>query len=210
MSSPFGFNPWLYIWTSPKKTIQAIIDHNPNYRLGVLSAIYGFAGLLSLAQGGSIGFLLGFFPILIIAIILSPLWGYIVFSIFSYFIYFTGKWFKGQATYQQARASLAWANFPIIVNVIIWILLLIIYGPVLFKNFNHSIEPNTFNTIFLFTVMIIQFVASIWSLVIFISALAQVQKFSTWRSIFNIIVAAIILIVIMIIIALIVNAIKGS
>ena len=76
MSGKLDMNPWFSIWVRPRRTIQAIVDYNPNYRLGILSAIYGFSALLGLAQSFSMGDIFGMISILIFTVILSPIWGW--------------------------------------------------------------------------------------------------------------------------------------
>jgi len=79
---------------------------------------------------------------LLIAIILSPLWGYIIFSISSYFIYFSGKWISGEAKYKEVRSAIAWSNVPMIGNIILWIGLFIVFGTTIIKDFSRNLSYN--------------------------------------------------------------------
>jgi hypothetical protein len=188
-------NPWFAIWVKPKGTIQEIVDYNPNYRLGILSAIYGFISLMGISQSFSYGFVLGFFPLIIASIIFSVIWGYFLFSLASFFVYFVGRWLKGQANYKQVRASVAWSTVPMVVNLIIWIVLLVLFQDKIFKDFYNNVPLDAVTSTMLFAFMLIQLILSIWSLVIYINCLSQVQKFSIIRSIFNIIISGIFLMV---------------
>ncbi|MBX7065726.1 MAG: YIP1 family protein [Parachlamydiales bacterium] len=186
-------NPWLSIWTKPRMTIRKIVAENPDRSLWWLAGIYGFCSMLNLFQSMTFGNLMGSIGILILAIILAPFYGFISFSVWSWFVFQTGKWFKGQGTFKSVRASYAWSCVPILINIPLWLLMVILFGHQLFTNFPdaHTL-PNT-QIFALFAILIAKIVVAIWSLVIFLNALAEVQQFSMVKTIFNVIVAGLIL-----------------
>ncbi len=194
MANKIGFNPWLSMWTQPKSTIRSIVDYDPNYRLYVLSAIYGLVSLISTFQSFALGLKINFFLLLLLCLIVAPLWGYIVFSISSFFIHLTGKWLKGQAKYKEVRASIAWSNIPMIGNLILWCILLFIFKQDLLKDFPASYEITNPQKTILFGILLSQLILSIWVLVLYINSLAEVQKFSVGKAILNIILAVILFI----------------
>jgi hypothetical protein len=202
MASSLGFNPWLSMWTKPKSTIRKIVDYNPNFRLYVLSAIYGLVSLISSSQSLALGEKLNFFLILFICLILAPIWGYITFSVSAFFVYFTGKWLKGQANYRQVRASIAWSNVPMIGNLILWIILFIIFKYDILKEFPGAYPITNVQKTLLFTILFAQLVLSIWVIVLYINSLAEVQRFSIGKSILNIIIAIVIIIAILFVISI--------
>lgn len=203
MADKMGFNPWLTMWTKPKSTIRSIVNYDSNFRLFVLSGIYGFVSLISTAQSFSIGETLNFFLILLIAIILAPVWGFIAFSISSFFIHFTGKWLKGQASYKEVRASIAWSNVPMIGNVVLWIILFVIFKQDILKDFpGSSALSGTYRGILLM-ILFGQLILNIWVLVLYINSLAEVQRFSIGKAILNIIIAVIIFIALFFIVSII-------
>ena len=112
MPAPIGFNPWIKMWLKPKESIRKIINYNPNHRLLVLSYLYGFVSLISLSQSMAVGSAINVILMLIICLIVAPIWGYLVFSFSSLFIFYTGKWIHGSANYKQIRAAIAWSNVP--------------------------------------------------------------------------------------------------
>jgi hypothetical protein len=191
MAENIGGNPWISIWTRPKATIRSIVDYDPDYRLFVLSAIYGLVSLISTCQSFALGQTVNLFFLLISCLILAPFWGYFVFSISAFIIQLTGKWLKGQANYKEIRASIAWSNVPMIGNLILWIFLLIIFKENLLKDFPQSYEISNLERGILFGVLLTQLVLSIWVLVIYINSLAEVQKFSIGKAILNIILSVI-------------------
>jgi hypothetical protein len=65
-----GLNPWKSILTKPRETIRSIVGYNANYRLLVLSIIYGFNSMLGIAQKISFGERLSGISMIILAVIL--------------------------------------------------------------------------------------------------------------------------------------------
>lgn len=180
-------NPWISIWTCPRKTISEIVAENPKRDFWVLAFIYGFVALLNLFQSLEIGNSIQFFAILLLSVIFAVPWGWLVFTVWSWVILWIGKLLKGQGSFHQMRAAFAWSCVPLLANALLWIVLILGFGNSLFQNFSESQQIRTGHAVFLFCVLIAKVAFTIWSLIIYINALAVVQKFSIARSIFNIV-----------------------
>lgn len=180
-------NPWLKIWTSPKITIQEIVNYNPKYRFGVLCFIYGLIWCLSMAQSLMLGHYYSIGFIYILSALLAVPIGFILLSISAGFFWIAGKLFKGKGTFDAIRAAVAWANVPSFATFFVWIILTVIYGPDIFisstPDMNARFSVADFG-------MIIQAVLGIWGLVILIGGIAQVQKFSNWRSFGSVVIVS--------------------
>lgn len=187
-------NPWFSIWLRPRSTIAGIIATNPNRSLWWLAAIYGFTSILNLFQTGTFGAQLTPFAIFLIAAIISPLYGYVAFAIWNFFVTFTGKWLKGKGNFVAVRAAYAWSCVPFIFHIPLWLLMAVMLGQRMFLDITANDLTQT-QTGALFGILIVKIVLAIWSLVIYINALAEVQKFSVLRAIFNIILAGVIAVV---------------
>jgi hypothetical protein len=185
------WSAWFTIWTSPRSTIQQIVQKNPNHRLWWLATIYGFASLCGAMQSISMGSFYGPIPIFLIALILAPIWGYVIFAIWSFVVMWTGKLFKGSGQFKEIRAAYAWSCVPMIVSDAVWVILLVLFGSSLF------VSPPVEHTLLgwpalvLLSLLLLKVVCAIWSLIVYLNALAQVQGFSILRAIGNIIVGAI-------------------
>ncbi len=185
-------NPWLSIWVRPKATIGQIVAENPNRSLWVLSFIYGFSSLINMFQSFNLGVVFSPVALYFLAAILAPFWGYAMLAIWSWIILWLGRLFKGQATFQQARAAYAWSSVPLALNIPVWIFMGILFGDQVFLNFPDSHLFTDGQIFFLFASLVIKLVAAVWSLVIYFNALAQVQQFSVLRAIGNIVLAGIV------------------
>jgi hypothetical protein len=106
------------MWLKPRKTTQTIVEFSPNYGLKILAFIYGLALLFNMAQTFSLGFYVGFVPLILLMMIVAPFLGYLSFTFASWVIYQTGRWLKGCASYAEVRAAIAWSNIPTLVNLV--------------------------------------------------------------------------------------------
>lgn len=193
MSEHQSHNPWLSIWRHPRATIRHIVAENPNRSLWLLAAIYGFSSILNLFQSASMGTAANTFILFVLAVVFAPLWGYVAFSVWGAVVLWTGKLFKGHASFTHIRAAYAWSCVPFAVNVVLWLLMMVVFGRELFLNFpdEHLLTPILISI--LFCLLILKIVLSVWSLVIYFSALAEVQQFSILRAIGNVVVAAVVI-----------------
>ncbi|HEY4255418.1 MAG TPA: hypothetical protein VGM34_03620, partial [Chlamydiales bacterium] len=82
-------NPWVSVWLSPKATIRQIVAENPNRSIWLLSSVYGFSSLLNAFQSLMLGFSLPLIGLLGLAALLSPLWGYLFFTVWGWVVSFT-------------------------------------------------------------------------------------------------------------------------
>lgn len=166
-------------------TISKIVAKNPNQGLWILAAIYGFLSFLNGSQTLALGNRVHVLLILLLAVIVAPFWGMVVFGIWSWVVHLVGKMLKGQGSFAFVRAAFAWSCVPLSVNILLWVLLLIAFGGSLFQTMQGSVGP----MLLLLFVLIAKVIVMVWSLVIYINALAEVQKYSVGRSIANIVLA---------------------
>lgn len=194
MANKSGKTPWKTIWTSPRETIRDVVRENANKGLWILAGLYGFSSLLNGFQSFSFGTMMGVFPILLLALVLSPIWGYLAISAWSYIVFWTGKLFKGSANFQKVRAANLWACVPYIGTDLIWILMTLLFGAYLYISppILYSGQAMIFMVLSLGKV-----VFSVWALVIYINALSEVQGFSILRAIGNILVSFVLVAVIL-------------
>ncbi len=186
-----SFNPWLSIWTEPRATIRRIVEENPNRNLWLLAAIYGFISLMTNAQSLALGQTNPIAILLLLIAVLSPIWGYLFFSIWSFAIFVIGKLFGGIGTFRAVRAAYAWSCVPFVINLILWIVLAIIFGQKLFMLGSVSQDLSEALMFLMFCILIARLVLAIWSLIIYFNALSEVQGYSILKAIFNVILAAV-------------------
>ena len=183
-------NPWLAMWVRPKATIRTIVDTNPRRSLWALAFVYGFTSIFNAFQSLPVLLQFGLLPMLLIAILLAPFWGYAFFSIFSYVVFWIGKVFKGQATFETTRAAYAWSAVPLIGNIPLWLILIFFYSDFIFFGVQDQVVIPGPAVLLLFIILIGKLVFAIWSIVLYLQALAEVQQYSILRAIGNVILAS--------------------
>lgn len=178
MSAKFGLNPWVSIWTQPKKTIRSIVQNDPKYHFLYLATIYALQRILYISNGLHLSQIYNPIVVLLVAIIIAPTLGTIFLYFNTWILHFTGKWFGGEAPFLHVRAALSWSKVPNIITILMWFTLLV-FSSEIFQNFTWQGPTSAF-------INLIVIIAGIWGLVILIQTIQEVQNFSMWRSIFNI------------------------
>jgi hypothetical protein len=188
MAKKLGTSPWLEMWVRPRSTIRSIVQFNPMHQFYLLAGVYGFPMLLQFAQSLSLGQQFGTLGIIIVALVLAIIAGTIGIYISSALIYWTGKWIGGKGSFPEVRASVAWSNVTNVVNVILWLILAGYFGTALFTNtFTQTPFVGT-ELMIVSAIFIIQTVLAVWSFIILLLALAEVQRYSVWRAFLNLVI----------------------
>jgi len=177
MMHKMNLNPWMTMWTNPRKTIREIVNISPKKGMFILACIFGLQYLLSLAHSMSLGQNYSPLVILIASLVCAPFIGYFWFYVFSGCVYWTGKLFKGQSQFFQILSSVAWSAIPYILNVLMWFIFL---ATSTFTVFVQQTEGFTF-----FFINLISLITAIWSLILVLKCIKEVQDFSYWKSIGN-------------------------
>ena len=195
------FNPYKSIWLSPRPTIQFIVDTNPTYLVLVLAALVGVYGGLSSASAEGWGYNLSAFWLFIGIVMIVPFISIIGLYLGAALTRWTGKWLGGSATQQQIRAAYAWSYIPMIAAMVLYIPLLMIYGFDLFAFSGNVILPEADPMVprqvgpLIIFVAIVETVLCVWSFIVSLHCLGQVQGFSAWRALGNQILASLVLII---------------
>lgn len=189
-------NPWLGIWTEPRKTIRSIIDTDPKRGYLLLCAIYGLPLAFNIVQSFALTSAIPLWAIIIGSLVACTFLGMIGISFSSWLVHFTGKWIGGKGTFQTIRTAVAWANAPNIVSILMWVVLFGSFGAqVLNKNFSEG-QFVGYQAGILFLVMLIESIVSVWGLVILLNGLKEVQGYSIWKALLNLVIPFVIVVAI--------------
>ena len=195
MAEKLTINPWVEIWVRPRETLRALIQTNSTYCFPLLCLIYGFPVLLQMAQNLSLGDRFSLGGIIIGSLILAIVPGYIMFNLAAGLFYWTGKWIGGTGTFQHIRAAVAWSNVPPVVNGFIWIANMLIFGKRIFS-LSFVVMPFMKGEIVVVAVAgLIQLTVAIWAFIILLKALGEVQGFSAWKGLLNVLIPFIIIMI---------------
>jgi hypothetical protein len=194
MSKNVEGNPWLSIWTQPRQTVRSIVKENPKFGFVALSAIYGFPMALNLAQNLSLGGRVPLWAILIGSLIVCIILGMIGISISTWLLHVTGRWIGGKGSYQTIRTAVTWSNVPNVVTILMWALLIGVFGGLVFSKQFTEMHFVGSQAGIVFIIFLIQAVISIWGFVILLQGLSEVQQFSVWKALLNILIPFVIVV----------------
>ena len=187
-------NPWVSIWTQPRATIQQIVDSDPGQSVLILAGISGFVSTLDSVRDTGLGDGIPWFYIVLICALIGSLLGIAGLYVFSFLLHWTGKWLDGRASQPFIRAAGAWAQVPIIWGLFLWVPLIALFGQDLFRSGSFGLESNPFFP-YLFPIVSTGIVLGVWSLVLSLHCLAQVQGFSVWKALGNNVLAAAVVVI---------------
>jgi hypothetical protein len=193
MKERSAINPWFKVFTNPRSVAKKYCLSKSNYGLTSISGIYGFLILLQCLQNFSVGTHYNIWIITLFSLVFAIPVGYVTLSISAWLLFWTGKLLGGEGEFSTIRSALTWSKIPEIVGILGWILLMVVYGSNVFipafiqktYNFNYFNLPTG--------VMVFQIVFSFWSFVVLLQLLAEVQGFSAWLALINVILKAIVL-----------------
>lgn len=180
------------IWLEPTATLSYILQNCPDKNVMLFLVIGGILRAINRASLKDMGDDFSTMTILLIALIMGGLFGWMSYYVYAWALSVTGKWIDGKALPTTFRTILAWAIIPSICTLFLLIPEVIIFGDDLFRSVPKNDFPY-FDTIFL-SFAVAEFVLGIWSLVILVQGIKLVQKFSTGRAILNLILPALVLI----------------
>lgn len=190
MQNSDQLNPWFSMWNRPRDTIQQIVDSDdPENMVLLLAAIEGVSSSLNSSSSNFVGDQFSLMSILLAVLFIGPIVGVIGLYISGFLVSWTGKWIGGQASSSDIRIALAWAQIPIIWTVGIWIPEILIFGQELFMSPDENglilTAPYAFFAVGFF---IVKVTASLWAFVLLLKSVGQVQGFSVWKALWNLMI----------------------
>ncbi|MBF8263897.1 MAG: hypothetical protein HW387_1562 [Parachlamydiales bacterium] len=174
-------NPWFSMWKKPRTTIRSIVQVNPRYGVVYLATAYALQNLFYFANVYSVGHRLGFFAVLIPMLVLAPIVGMAWLYYSGWVFYITGRWLGGIAPAVHLRAVVAWSNVPTILTVAMWCIFLLTRAESVF------LFPMTGPTLVFVNLIIL--ILGVWTFVLFLQSLREVQGFSLGRALANLLLA---------------------
>jgi hypothetical protein len=188
-------NPWRSLWTQPRATIQQLVASDPSKHVLLITAIVGVSNTLSQASQRNLGDRTGLGSILAIAFILGPLFAIAMLYLFAAVLRRTGRWFGGQASSRDLRASTAWSSVPVAVAAVLWIPQLALVGREMFSAESPTLSASVPIALAMLGLHVLEIVAAVWAIVLFFKCLSQVQQFSVWKALGNAVLAALAVVV---------------
>ena len=179
------------IWFSPRIVFRYINDNSYNKYVYILIILAGINGAFGRAISKAMGNNISIIPLLVYCLILGGLIGWITFYISSVLLRWTGKLLNGKSDTGSILRVMAHAYIPKILTIIQLVPQLILYGTGLFQGKIYLY--NTTAKVVIYSSFAISLITSIWSLVLLVVGISEVQKFSIGKSILNVFLPVIII-----------------
>ena len=197
------------IWTSPRLVFRYINEKQYDKYVTVLLFLSGISATFGRASTNcvgdtmnSLGFIIG------VCIIGGGLLGWVTFYISSALISWTGKWLNGQGNTKSFLRIGSHAMIPSIVALIFLFLKIGIYGIEIFKSDGDIYSAGTLANIFFYGASILELLLGIWTVVLLVIGISEVQKFSIWKSILNMILPGFVVLIPLIAIILLMSILR--
>jgi hypothetical protein len=197
-------SPWFTMWIRPRSTIQRLIDIDGDPRILLLAGLAGIADVLNTATLRSQGDKMSLAGILGIALIAGPVKGIIQLYIGGFLLRLTGRWIGGKADSETIRAALAWGSVPIVWSLLLLPPELVIFGKEIFTSATPGIDSSMALALAMIGFGLVEATVGIWCFVVIVKGLSEVQRFSSWKAVANIILSGLVIVVPILVIVLLV------
>jgi len=182
------------IWTSPRLVFKYLNDNSYDKFIAVLLIFAGITRAFSRASSQNMGDNISLPIVITICILIGGLMGWIGYYIYAAMMNWTGKWFNGQGDTKSLLRMMSYAMFPSIITLVLLIPQIAIFGNGIFQS-EIDLYVNGFSSMIAFCIFIfVEIVLTIWSVVIFVIGISEIQKISIGKSILNMILPGIIII----------------
>ena len=94
----------------------------------------------------------------------------------------------GVGSFEHLRAVVASSNVPNVVNLLMWVILLVVFRAAVFRREFVDTTFVGYQVGLVFLIFLVQTIVSIWGFVILLLGLSQVQKFSIWKAVLNVVI----------------------
>lgn len=192
---PTNFNPWLEIWYRPRTTIRRIVQWYPKRGVYVLAGVAGYGRYLDTASDQALGDNMDLLGVLGLGLILGPIGGVISLAISTFVIGFVARRLGGEAESDDVLSALAWAQAPAFISLAFWMLQIVLFGADLFKREIPLLEANPLFALLFIPLAAISLLVVLGQFVLTVLTLAEVNRFSIWRSIGTLLIAGLVVLI---------------
>ena len=193
------------IWTSPRIVFKYINENRYEKYMVALLFLAGIARSLDRASMKNMGDKSSLFSILGLSIVMGGLFGWISYYIYASMLSWTGKWIDGQGNTKSILRVLSYAMLPSIVSLLVLIPQIGIYGIEIFKSDGDISSAGIIPNILVYGSMAMEITLGIWTVILCIVAISEVQKLSIGKSILNLLLPIFVIVVPILLIVLIIQ-----
>jgi hypothetical protein len=179
------------IWTLPRPIFKYINHFRYEKHLTVLLILAGISSAFDRSERNNLGSYDSIGFTIIVSILVGALFGWISYYLYSSLIRLTGKWINGKADTDSILRTLAYASIPSIAGLVLIIPKLLLRGSDLYEN------------VLTYGFSITESILGIWTLVLSVIGMSEIQQFSNGKALLNLILAVLVVAIPIVLIILI-------
>jgi len=186
------------IWTSPRSVMKSTNENRYNDLTTILLIFAGINGSFNRAENTNMGDHMSLFSVLAICIIGGAVFGWISFYIYSALLSWTGKWLKGKGNTGSLLRMVSYTTIPSLVALCMIVLRITLFGNQEFQKHVDIFDNGILSGIVYGFSLLIEIGMGIWTIVILVTGISEVQKLPIGKSILNMILPVLLLCAILI------------
>lgn len=184
---------FIKIWTSPRQVFKYINDNHYDKYVKLLLVFAGISRAFDRATMKDAGDEMSLWAIIGTSIIFGGLLGWISYYIYAALLNWTGKWLNGKGNTTSILRMLSYALTPTIIALFLLIPQIGIYGNEIFKSDGDIASAGLISNIIVYGSMILEFILGVWTIILCVIAISEVQKISIGKSILNLLLPVLII-----------------
>lgn len=192
------------IWTSPREVFKFVNTYKYDKHTTILLILAGISKAFDRASMNNMGDKFSLLGLIAFCIIIGGIFGWITYYIYSALISWTGKWLNGKGNTDSILRVLSYALIPTIISLLLLIPEIVIYGNEIFKWEGDISSGGIISNLIVYGSIFLEFALGIWSIVLCVIGISEVQKISIGKSILNLILPAIVIMTPILIIVLVI------
>jgi hypothetical protein len=196
---------FMKIWTSPREVFEFVNTYKYNKYSTLLLILAGITRTFDRASMKNMGDNFSLWGVIAFCIIIGAIFGWVTYYIYSALISWTGKWLDGKGNTDSILRVLSYALIPSIISLLLLIPQILVYGNEIFKSDGDISSGGLISNVIFYGSMYLDFTLGIWSLVLCVIGISEVQKLSIGKTILNLILPAIVIMTPILIIVLMIN-----
>lgn len=198
------------IWTSPRLVFRYLNDTKYDKFITILLILAGISKAFDRASLKNMGDNLPLIAVLSICIILGGLFGWISYYIYAALLSWTGTWLNGKGNTNSLLRMISHAMIPMIASLILLIPQILVFGNEIFQKDSSVYGSGMASTLMYYFTTYVGISLSIWTIVLVVIGISEVQKISVWKSILNMILPVLVIFIPVAMIAFVLGDLFGK
>jgi len=195
------------IWRSPRRVFRYMHQRGIDDFVQTLLLLAGIFNAFDRAIEKNLGDSMSLLSVIGFSVFGGALLGWISYYLYAALLSWTGKWIGGRASSKELVRVLAYGMQPAITALVFLMLQIAIYGEAVFQEDLDLTKGSSFDKVFYYTSVFCEIVLSIWSFVLILIGISEVQNVGLFEAFLNLILPIFIVLLPILLISVLYSAI---